>query len=63
MQPDHSTEISALEVKIHRHKKLFDQSIENDEILEKTKVIFHDLKMLTEKLDELKKAAPVKKEP
>jgi len=37
---NHNTEISALITEIRRHKKLLDQSMENDEILHKTKPSF-----------------------
>jgi len=58
---NHSAGISTLIMEIRRHKSLLDQSIENDEILQKTKIIFQDLKILTEKLSELRKAALAKK--
>ena len=51
---NHQAEISALEIEISHYQKLLDKSFEDDECLEKTKTIFHDLKSLTEKLDELK---------
>ena len=51
-------EISALEDEISYQKKLLDKSISEDEVLEKTKVIFHHLKMLHDRLALLKKGLP-----
>lgn len=47
-------EILALEAEISYQKKLLDKSITDDEVLEKTKAIFHDLKALYDKLADLK---------
>jgi hypothetical protein len=47
-------EISALEAEIGYHKKLLDKSISDNDELEKVKSIFHDLKLLSDKLDQLK---------
>jgi hypothetical protein len=57
MQPTKTTqeEILALEAEISLHKKLLDKSITEDEVLEKTKAIFHDLKVMSDKLALLKK--------
>ncbi|HEY1872638.1 MAG TPA: hypothetical protein VGG71_16370 [Chitinophagaceae bacterium] len=58
MQPTKTTQedILALEAEINYHKKLLDKSISDDELLEKTKAIFHDLKVLSDKLAHLKKS-------
>jgi hypothetical protein len=58
MQPAKFTQedILALEAEISYHKKLLDRSITKDEVLEKTKAIFHELKVLTDKLAQLKKS-------
>jgi hypothetical protein len=53
--------ILALEAEIEHYTKLLDKSLTDKEDLEKTKVIFHDLKMLREKLAEMKTAGPYKK--
>ena len=56
MQPSKETHdaILALEAKIDRYTKLLDKSLADKEDIDKTKVIFHDLKILTEELAELK---------
>ena len=63
MQPTQNTqeEILVLETEISQYKALLDQSISDDEVLEKTRAIFHDLKILTERLAELKKSAVLNK--
>jgi hypothetical protein len=57
MQPTNTTreDILALEAEISHHKKLLDKSITEDEVLEKTKAIFHSLKEMSDKLAHLKK--------
>ncbi len=57
MQPSKTTseEILALEAEISHQKKLLDKSITDDEVLEKTKAIFHNLKLMSDKLALLKK--------
>ena len=47
--------IKALEIQLHHYENLLDQSIRNNEILGKVKVIYHDLKAVSDKLKELKK--------
>jgi hypothetical protein len=47
--------IKALEIQVHHYENLLDQSISNNEILAKAKVIYRDLKEVSEKLKELKK--------
>jgi hypothetical protein len=54
-------EILVLENEVNHFKRLLDESISNDEIFEKTRVIFHDLKILTERLAELKRTVVLKK--
>jgi hypothetical protein len=44
-----------LEVQLKHYENLLDQSIRNNEILGKVKVIYRDLKAVSEKLKELKK--------
>jgi hypothetical protein len=53
--------ILALEAEIDRYTKLLDKSFADKEALEKTKLIFQDLKILTEKLAEMKTATGDKK--
>ena len=50
-----NAEIKALEIQQRQYEKLLDQSISNNEILAKVKVIYHDLKAVSDKLKELKK--------
>ena len=47
--------IAALEIQLHHYENLLDQSISNDEILAKTKLILHNLKAVSRQLNELKK--------
>lgn len=47
--------IKALEIQVHHYENLLDQSIRNNEILSQVKVIYHDLKKVSEKLRELKR--------
>jgi hypothetical protein len=47
--------IKALEIQLRHYENLLDQSIRNNEILAKTKVIYHDLKAVSDKLKELKR--------
>ncbi len=47
--------IKALEIQVRHYENLLDQSIRNNEILSQVKVIYHDLKKVSEKLRELKK--------
>ncbi len=50
-----NAEIKALEIQQRQYEKLLDQSISNNEILAKVKIIYHDLKAVSDKLKELKK--------
>ncbi len=47
--------IKALEIQVRHYENLLEQSIRNNEILSQVKVIYHDLKKVSEKLRELKK--------
>jgi hypothetical protein len=51
---DLKAEITALEIQLKQLTMLLDQSIRNNEILAKTKVIYHDVRLLTDKLQKLK---------
>ncbi len=42
--------IRALEIQLRHYENLFDQSLNNNEILSKVKVIYHDLKAVSDKL-------------
>ncbi len=53
--------ILALEAEIKHYTELLDKSISDKDALEKTKLIFHDLKILTEKLADMKTTASYKK--
>ncbi len=46
--------IKALEIQVRHYENLLDQSISQNEILAKVKVIYRDLKAVSEKLKELK---------
>jgi hypothetical protein len=52
--------ITALETRLKHFEKLFDQSIKNNEVLAKTKVILNEVKRLSEKLNELKRTNGIK---
>jgi hypothetical protein len=56
MQPIKKPDVAilALEAEIDLYTKLLDKSFADKDTLEKTRVIFHDLKILTEKLAEMK---------
>jgi len=55
MEPqDRRAEIAALEIQLKRYEYLFDQSIRNNEVLAKTKIILHDIKLVSERLIKLK---------
>jgi hypothetical protein len=47
--------IAALETQLNQYAKLLDQSIMNNEIFAKTKVILRKLKEVSKELNELKK--------
>jgi hypothetical protein len=47
--------IKALEIQLNYYENLLDQSISNNEILARTKVIYQDLKLIVDKLEKLKK--------
>jgi hypothetical protein len=52
---DNNAEIAALEIQFKHYQKLLDQSIRSNEIFAKTKVIYHDMKIVSDKLNKLKK--------
>ena len=61
MEPqDRRAEIASLEIQLQRYEYLFDQSIKNNEVLAKTKIILHDIKLVSEKLIELKNSKGTK---
>jgi len=52
--------IHLLENELKRYEKLLDDSITNDEILYKTKIILRKLKKISEELNELKRLKKIK---
>jgi hypothetical protein len=52
--------IVALENQLKHYEKLLDESITNNEILAKTKLILRELKKVSEDLNELKRLKKVK---
>ena len=52
---DQKAEIADLEIQLHHHEKLLDASIRNNEVFAKTRIIFHKLKIISERLDKIKK--------
>ena len=54
---DLQEEIAALEIQLKQLNILLDQSFRNNEILAKTKIIYHDVRLLTDKLLQLKELA------
>jgi hypothetical protein len=48
-------EITELELQLLHYERLLEQSIRDYALLTKSKVIFHDLKLVSEKLEKLKK--------
>ena len=46
--------IKALEIQVHHYENLLDQSISKNEILAQVKIIYHDLKAVSDKLKELR---------
>jgi hypothetical protein len=52
---DKKTEIAELELRLIFYEKLLDESIANNQIFAKTKVIFLELKQVSQKIIELKK--------
>ena len=53
--------IALLENQLKQYEKLLDESISNDEILSKTKVILRELKQVSEELNELKRLKKINK--
>jgi hypothetical protein len=54
---DLQAEITALEIRLKHLNILLDQSFRNNEILAKTKVIYHDVKLVSDRLQKLKEMA------
>ncbi|MEJ0081997.1 MAG: hypothetical protein WDM78_13850 [Puia sp.] len=52
---DCTDEIRDLEIQLAQYEKLLDLSFRNNEILAKTKVIYHQLKIVSERLMAIKK--------
>ncbi len=53
--PEVRAEIAALEIQLRDYKILLDESITNNEVFAKVKTIFHEMKIISEKIEELKK--------
>ena len=51
---DLQEEIAALEIQLKQLNILLDQSFRNNEILAKTKIIYHDVKLVSDRLQKLK---------
>ncbi len=51
---DCTDEIRDLEIQLAQYEKLLDLSFRNNEILAKTKVIYHQLKIVSERLAAIK---------
>ena len=61
MEPqDRRAEIASLEIQLQRYEYLFDQAIKNNEVLAKTKIILHDIKLVSERLIKLKNISAAK---
>jgi hypothetical protein len=56
---DLKAEITALEIRLQHLHLLLDQSIKDNEVLAKTKVIYHDLRLGTERLQLLKASVEI----
>lgn len=54
--PEVRAEIAALEIQLREYKVLLDESISNNEIFGKVKTIFHEMKIISDKIEELKKS-------
>ena len=53
--PDVKAEIADLEIQLRDYKILLDNSISNNEVFGKVKTIFHEMKIISEKIEDLKK--------
>jgi hypothetical protein len=53
--PEIKTELAALEIQLRDYKVLLDESISNNEVFAKAKNIFHEMKIISEKIEDLKK--------
>ncbi len=54
--PEVRAEIAALEIQLRDYKVLLDETISNNEIFAKAKNIFHEMKIISEKIENLKKS-------
>ena len=54
---DLKAEITALEIQLKQLNMLLDQSFRNSEILAKTKIIYHDVRLASDRLQKLKEMA------
>ena len=52
---DLQSEITSLEIQLEYYEKLLDLSIRNNEIFVKTKVMYLEIKIISERLDKIKK--------
>jgi hypothetical protein len=59
---DSTDEIRELEVQMAHYEKLLDLSFRNNEILAKTKIIYHQLKKISERLAAIKQINELQKD-
>ena len=59
---DCTDEIRELEIQMAQYEKLLDLSFRNNEILAKTKVIYHQLKKISERLAVIKQISERRKD-
>lgn len=59
---DCTDEINDLEIQMAHYEKLLDMSFRNNEILAKTKLIYHQLKKISERLTAIKQISEQKTE-
>jgi hypothetical protein len=58
MQPqdqNHRAQIIALENQLHHYEKILDDLMEKNAVLGEVKIIFHEVKLISQRLVELKK--------
>ena len=58
--PDLHEEIASLESRLVHFEYLLEESIRNNEVMGKTKVILHEVKKIAKKLKELKRLNEIK---
>lgn len=58
--PDLDSEISSLENRLAHFEYLLELSIKNNDVLTRTKAILHEVKKLSEKLNELRRVNLIK---